>query len=99
MELLKPVIVKRWISENKYIKYIFDTNTGDKYKSDDIVINEYIFQDNNIKEALDKIAYHIYKYENNNKKPLVFPYYCWNEKSEKPLLFDIKNIYWNKLIK
>lgn len=99
MELLKPIIVKRWIDdEGNYKKYIFDTNTGnigDKYNPNDIVINEYIFQDNNIKEALDKIAYHIYKYENNNKKPLVFPYYCWNEKSGKPLLFDIKNIYWN----
>ncbi len=85
MELLKPIIVKRWIDdEGNYKKYIFDTNTGnigDKYNPNDIVINEYIFQDNNIKEALDKIAYHIYKYENNNKKPLVFPYYCWNEKS------------------
>ena len=96
MELLKPIIVKRWISENKYIKYVFDNNTGNIgniYKSDDIVINEYIFQDNNIKDALNKIAYHIYNYE-NNKKPLKFPYYCWDEKSGKPLLFDIKQIYW-----
>ena len=49
MELLKPIIVKRWISENKYITYVFDNNTGNignKYKPDDIVINEYIFQDN-----------------------------------------------------
>jgi len=99
MELLKPIIVKRWISENKYIKYIFDNNTGNignKYKSDDIVINEYIFQDNNIKDALNKIAYHIYIYENNKKpqQPPTFPYYCWDEKSGKPLLFDIKEIYW-----
>ena len=96
MELLKPIIVKRWISENKYIKYIFDNNTGNIgniYKPDDIVINEYIFQDNNIKDALNKIAYHIYNYE-NNKKSLRFPYYCWDEKSGKPLLFDIKQIYW-----
>lgn len=99
MELLKPIIVKRWISENKYIKYIFDNNSGNvgnKYKSDDIVINEYIFQDNNIKDALNKIAYYIYNYENNKKpqQPLRFPYYCWDETSGKPLLFDIKDIYW-----
>ena len=102
MELLKPIIVKRWISENKYIKYIFDNNIGNignKYKPDDIVINQYIFQDNNIKEALNKIAYHIYNYENyenykNNSKPLTFPYYCWDETTEKPLLFEIKQIHW-----
>ncbi len=102
MELLKPVIVKRWISENKYIKYIFDNNTdniGNKYKPNDIVINEYIFQDNNIKDALNKIAYHIYNYENNKKSPQQpqqprFPYYCWDETLGKPLLFDIKEIYW-----
>ena len=96
MELLKPIIVKRWISENKYIKYIFDNNIGNKYKSDDIVINQYIFQDNNIKDALNKIAYHIYNYENNknSQQPLRFPYYCWDETLGKPLLFDIKEIYW-----
>ena len=99
MELLKPIIVKRWISENKYITYVFDNNTGNignKYKPDDIVINEYIFQDNNIKDALNKIAYHIYNYENNKKsqQPLRFPYYCWDETLGKPLLFDIKEIYW-----
>jgi len=98
MELLKPIIVKRWISENKYIKYIFDNNIGNKYKSDDIVINQYIFQDNNIKDALNKIAYHIYNYENNSRKQqpsqLTFPYYCWDETLGKPFLFDIKEIYW-----
>ena len=98
MELLKPIIVKRWISENKYIKYIFDNNIGNKYKSDDIVINQYIFQDNNIRDALNKIAYHIYNYENNRKQQqqpqLIFPYYCWDETTRKPLLFDIKQIYW-----
>ena len=63
MELLKPVIVKRWISENNYIEYVFDSNTNNKYKPDVIIIPEYIFQDNNIKDALNKIAYHIYIYE------------------------------------
>ena len=45
MELLKPIIVKRWMSENKYIEYVFDINVNNKYKSDVIVIPEYIFQD------------------------------------------------------
>ena len=95
MELLKPIIVKRWMSENKYIEYIFDNNVNNKYKSDVIVIPEYIFQDNNTKDALNKIAYYIYNYEKKNNNILKFPYYCWDDKNNKPLLFDIKNIYWS----
>ena len=95
MELLKPVIVKRWISENNYIEYVFDNNTNNKYKTDVIIIPEYIFQDNNIKDALNKIAYHIYIYEKKNKNTLIFPYYCWDDVNKKPLLFDIKNIHWS----
>ena len=92
MELLKPIIVKRWISEIKYIEYIFDNNVDNKYDNDVIIIPEYIFQDDNKKDALNKIAYHIYNYE---KKNLTFPYYCWDDISKKSLLFDIKNIHWS----
>jgi hypothetical protein len=95
MELLKPIIVKRWMSENKYIEYVFDINVNNKYKSDVIVIPEYIFQDNNTKGALNKIAYYIYNYEKKNNNILKFPYYCWDDKNNKPLLFDIKDIYWS----
>ena len=92
MELLKPIIVKRWVSEIKYIEYIFDNNVDNKYDNDVIIIPEYIFQDDNKKDALNKIAYHIYNYE---KKNLTFPYYCWDDISKKSLLFDIKNIHWS----
>mgnify|MGYP000406537231 CR=1 FL=1 len=62
-KLLKPIIVKRWVSEIKYIEYIFDNNVDNKYDNDVIIIPEYIFQDDNKKDALNKIAYHIYNYE------------------------------------
>ena len=46
MELLKPIIVKRWISETNYKTYVFDTNKDNKYNSSYTIISEYIFQNN-----------------------------------------------------
>ena len=65
MELLKPIFVKRWVAENNYIEYVFDNNPNNNYKNA-IVLKDYIFRDINIKETLDKIAYHIFNYENKN---------------------------------
>jgi len=71
MELLKPIIVKRWISETNYKIYVFDTNKDNKYNSSYTIISEYIFQDNSCNEALSKIAYYIMEKE----KDLQYPYY------------------------
>ena len=30
MELIKPIFVKRWITENTYINYVFDINLNNK---------------------------------------------------------------------
>ena len=94
MELLDPIFVIRWVSENKYIEYVFDVNVNHKnnYKNI-IVIKEYIFRDINIKDTLDKIAYHIYNYES---KQIEYPYYFWSSSDniDNSILFDIKKILW-----
>ena len=88
MELLKPIIVKRWISETNYKTYVFDTNKDNKYNSSYTIISEYIFQDNSCNEALSKIAYFIMEKE----KDLQYPYYFWDTDN---LLYDIKDIKWS----
>ena len=93
MELSTSVNVKRWISENDYKKYVFDTNINNTYDKSYIVIREYIFQDNNNIDALNKIAYYILKHEKNNNK-IDIPFYCWGE-DKKPISFYIKNIKWD----
>ena len=70
MELLKPIFVKRWVAENNYIEYVFDNNPNNNYKNA-IVLKDYIFRDINIKETLDKIAYHIFNYENKNSRDIL----------------------------
>tara|TARA_B100000787_G_scaffold167870_1_gene155480 strand:+ start:22502 stop:27136 length:4635 start_codon:yes stop_codon:yes gene_type:complete len=88
MELSKPVIVKRWLSETNYKTYVFDTNKDNTYKSSYTIISEYIFQDNSCNEALDKIAYYIMEKE----KDIQLPYYFWDNEN---LLYDIKEIKWS----
>jgi hypothetical protein len=94
MELLKPIHIKKWLSETKFDKYVFDTNYNNKYDPDYIVIREYIFQDNNNEDALNKIAYHIQRKDDTNATKI--PFYCWEniDNVEKPLLFDIEAIKW-----
>ena len=59
MDLIKPIYVKRWLNDLKYINYVFDVNKDNKYDSNTIVINEYIFQDNNYEDAFNKIVFYI----------------------------------------
>ena len=95
MELIKPIFVKRWVAENKYIEYVFDNNPYNTYNNK-IIIKEYIFRDINIKENLDKIAYHIFNYEKKNSGNILYPYYCWSTTNniDKSLLFTIKKVLW-----
>jgi hypothetical protein len=92
MELLKPIHIKKWISESKFDKYVFDTNNDNKYDSSYIVIREYIFQDNNIEDALNKIAYFIQQHDKTNS--IKTPFYCWESNDDKPILFEIETIMW-----
>jgi hypothetical protein len=95
MELLNPIFVKRWVSENKYIEYVFDVNHKNNYKNT-IVIKEYIFRDINIKEALDTIAYHIYNIDSKLGENIEHPYYFWSSSDnvDNSILFNIKNVLW-----
>jgi len=94
MGLLIAVHVKRWINETEFKKYVFDTNVNNTYDSSYTIIPEYIFQDNNTIDALNKIAYYILQYENKVKtKILSIPFYCWGE-DKLPISFSIKNIKW-----
>ena len=77
MELLKPIYVKRWLTETQYKTYVFDTNKLNVYKSTYIIINEYIFQDNNYDDALNKIVYYILQKD----KDIELPFYFWDEEN------------------
>jgi hypothetical protein len=86
MKPLKSVKVTRWISDTSFITYIFDTSLATS--KDAIVINENIYQDDNIENAIKKIAYYISKTD----KTIQFPFYAWSKKES--LLFDIETIKW-----
>lgn len=94
MKLLKPIFVKRWITENKYINYVFDINVNNNY-TNAIIIAEYIFRDVNINDILNKIAYYIFDYETKIGNNISYPFYFWSSNNiNKSLMFNIKNILW-----
>ena len=88
MDLLKPIYVKRWLSETNHITYVFDANKANTYKSSYKVINEYIFQDNNYEDAFNKIVYYILQKD----KDIELPFYFWDKDN---LLYDIDEIKWS----
>ena len=88
MDLLKPIYVKRWLSETNHITYVFDANKANTYKSSYVVINEHIFQDNNYEDAFNKIVYYILQKD----KDIELPFYFWDKDN---LLYDIKEIKWS----
>ena len=51
MELLNPIFVKRWVSENKYIEYVFDVNVNVNHK------NKIVISGNTVIDSLKK-SYH-----------------------------------------
>jgi len=77
MDLIKPIYVKRWLNDSKHINYVFDVNKDNKYNSNTIVINEYIFQDNNYEDAFNKIVFYILKYD----KDIELPFYFWDQEN------------------
>ena len=88
MQLLKPIYVKRWLSETNYRTYVFDTNKDNIYNSNYTIIPEYIFQDNNCEDAFNKIVYYILQKE----KDIELPFYFWDKEN---LLYDIEEIKWS----
>ena len=83
-----PIKVYRWYNKEKYKLYIFD-KSSEIYK-EGIKINENIFMDDNIEDALNKIALYIREYDKETiKKDL---YYAWN--GERSLSHKINKIKW-----
>jgi hypothetical protein len=83
MKPYKLIKVFKWNNENENTLYVFN----DTYK-EGIFINEIIYEDDNIEDALNKIALSI----QNTEKKLLLPYYAWT--NSKSLLFDIEKKYW-----
>jgi len=90
MNIIKPVYVYKWVNSTEYIKYVFDTNENNKYKTSIKVINENIYQDSSKEDAINKIAYYINRFDANDAKNL---YYTWVK--DEPFLYDIETIIWN----
>lgn len=87
MTTLFPVKVTRWITETSFKTYIFDT-TNQIYDNDITVIKEYIYQDDNIEYAINKIIYYIA----NIEKIDIPRFYSWVK--NESLLFDIDVLKW-----
>jgi len=85
-----PIKVYRWYSNKKYKLYIFDKSSNIDKNDDAIIIREYIYIDDNLDDALNKIALYILNYHNDNDKSKLF--YCWNNK--KSLSHQINNKIW-----
>ena len=89
MKPYKQITVYRWYSKNKYQKYIFDKDElQDNIDKDTILIKEYIYIDDNIDDALNKIGLYI----NNIDKSAKNLFYCWGKTS---LSHKIKKKHWD----
>jgi hypothetical protein len=93
MNIIKPVYVYKWVNSRDYIRYVFDTDTGNTYSTSINVINEHIFQDSSKEDAINKIAYYINKDSSKHKQhDDKAPYYAWVK--DEPFLYDIGAIKW-----
>ena len=74
-------------SETEKETYIFNNDKElQKNNDEDIIVNQFIYQDDNLDDAINKIALYI----QNIKKTPVLPIYAWTK--NKPVLFNIDNI-------
>jgi hypothetical protein len=93
MNIIKPVYVNKWVNSKDYIKYVFDTDTGNTYNASINVINDYIFQDSSKEDAINKIAHYINNINKGSKQhDDKAPYYVWVK--DEPFLYDIGAIKW-----
>ena len=86
-----PIKVFRWFNKNEYKTYIFDKNKLSKYdelNKNEILITEYIYIDDNLDDALNKIVMYINNIE-NTKHEL---YYFWIKNNM--ISHNIKEIKW-----
>jgi hypothetical protein len=93
MNIIKPVYVYKWVNSKDYIKYVFDTDTGNTYSASINVINDYIFQDSSKEDAINKIAHYINNINKGSKQhDDKAPYYVWV--NNKPFLYEIVSVKW-----
>jgi hypothetical protein len=93
MNIIKPVYVNKWVNSKDYVKYVFDTDTGNTYSASINVINEHIFQDSSKEDAINKIAHYINNINKSSKQhDDKAPYYAWV--NNEPFLYDIGAIKW-----
>ena len=85
-----PIKVFRWFNKNEYKTYIFDKlNKYDNLDKNEIHIKEFIYVDDNLDEALNKIIVYINNFE-NTKNQL---YYFWHKNTM--ISHNIKEIKWD----
>ena len=85
-----PIKVFRWFNKNEYKTYIFDKlNKYDNLDKKEIHIKEFIYIDDNLDDALNKIVVYINNYE-NTKNQL---YYFWYKNTM--ISHNIKDIKWD----
>ena len=84
-----PIKVFRWFNKNEYKTYIFDKlNKYDNLDKNEFHIKEFIYIDDNLDDALNKIVVYINNFE-NTKNQL---YYCWYKNTM--ISHNIKEIKW-----
>lgn len=84
-----PIKVFRWFNKNEYKVYIFDKlNKYENLNKNEVHIKEFIYTDDNLDEALNKIVVYINNFE-NTKNEL---YYFWYKNTM--ISHNIKQIKW-----
>lgn len=83
-----PIKIYRWFSKDNYKIYLFDKSKDSISDKNTTLIKEYIYQDDNLEDALNKIALYIKHIE----KDIGDKFYCWNKKTS--LSHKINNIIW-----
>ena len=82
-----PIKVFRWFNKNEYKTYIFDKlNKYDNLDKNEIHIKEFIYIDDNLEDALNKIVVYINNFENTKNKL----YYFWYK--NRMISHNIKDI-------
>ena len=85
-----PIKVYRWYNKDKYKIYIFDKiNEYNSLKDNEIHIKEFIYIDDNLDDALNKIILYINHLEKSDNKL----FYFWNKNNM--LSHNIKDIKWD----
>lgn len=85
-----PIKVIRWFNKTNYKTYIFDKlNKYDNLDKNEVLIKEYIYIDDNLDDALNKIVVYI----NNHEDSKYQLYYFWYKNTM--ISHNIKQVKWD----